>query len=130
MTTTRTTPARSCPSGDDATARKVTLTEAAIQRGVTDLLQQLGFECFHVGYMLGSTSAGFPDLIACDDRGRFVVAEFKGPRGRIRPGQQEWIERWRKAAGCVFSEIVGPEATDRWMGFDDALQRLQEVLTP
>ena len=110
-----------------ATAGRTVMTEADIQRGITDLLQTLGFECFHVGYMLGSTNAGFPDLIACDDHGRFVVAELKGPRGQVRPGQREWVDRWRKAKGCVFSEIVGPETTDKWIGYDDAIRAITEV---
>lgn len=104
-----------------------TLTEAAIQQGITSFLKQLGFECFHTRFAIGS-DPGFPDLVACDDDGRFVVAEFKGPNGRIRPGQLEWIERWRKAKGCLFAEVVGPDTTDRWIGYDEALARLQEIL--
>lgn len=93
------------------------LTEAAIQHGITSFLKRLGFECFHTRFAIGS-DPGFPDL----------VAEFKGPNGRLRPGQLEWIERWRKAKGCLFAEVVGPETTDRWIGYDEALVRLQEIL--
>jgi hypothetical protein len=112
----------------EITARAVTITEAQIQRGITDLLKQLGFECYHTRYSIGSDS-GFPDVVAVRDDGTLVAVECKGPKGKIRPGQLEWIRRFRSIPGCIFAEIVGPEMNDYWWGYDQALRGIESAVT-
>lgn len=108
------------------------LTESDIQKGITDLLKTLGFTVYHTRFAIGSDS-GFPDVFACDEDGLIIVVECKGPKGHIRSGQAEWIGRFNKVPGCVFSEIVGPRRGMCWEGYDDALaliqRRVEEVRT-
>ena len=105
-----------------------TLTEALIQKGIVDVLEQFGFSCYHTRFALDSDS-GFPDIVAVREDGAIVAVECKGPRGQLRPLQLDWIQRFRQSADCRFSEVVGPEPNDRWLGYDEALERLQEALS-
>jgi hypothetical protein len=109
---------------DTTTARS--LTEAHIQKGLTDLLHTLGFETFHNRYAIGS-DPGFPDIVAVRDDGAMVVVECKGPKGRIRPGQHEWLRRFRAVPGCIFCEIVGPRRAMWYEGYDDALALIERA---
>lgn len=108
-----------------------TLTESAIQRGIRDCLESLGFAVFHTRFALGS-DPGFPDLIGvgCKPRttGLLVAVELKGPKGQIRPGQVEWLERFRAVPGCIFAEIVGPRDAVGWWGYDSARLEIQRAV--
>ena len=101
-----------------------TMTEKEVQKGIRDCLESLGFACFHNVYALGSDPA-WPDLVGVSANGLLAAVETKGPRGRVREGQREWIERFRNVPGCIFAEIVGPTPTDKWWGYDDALRSIQ-----
>ena len=61
-----------------------TLTEALIQKGIVDVLEQFGFSCYHTRFALDSDS-GFPDIVAVREDGAIVAVECKGPRGQLRP---------------------------------------------
>lgn len=101
------------------------LTEKDIQRGIRDCLGSLGFVCYHNAYAIGSDS-GFPDLVCVSDDGLLAAVECKGPKGSIRAGQAEWIERFSRIPGCVFAEIVGPDLTRHWMAYDSAVELIQQ----
>jgi hypothetical protein len=101
------------------------LTEAAIQKGITDLLKQLGFDTFHNRYAIGS-DPGFPDIVGVSDDGMMVAIECKGPKGRLRFGQSRWIDRFDKVPGCIFAEVVGPTVSFQWVLYDEALVVIQE----
>jgi len=101
-------------------------TEAEIQKGLIDYLGYQGFEVFHTRYSIGS-DPGFPDVVAARE-GQIVAIEVKGAKGRLRPMQREWIDLFRSVPGCLFAEVVGPTASSEWIGYDDALARLAEVL--
>jgi hypothetical protein len=104
------------------------LTEAAIQKGLTDFLETVGFLVYHTRYSIGS-DPGFPDILAVRDDGTLVAIECKGPKGRIGDAQCEWINRLRSTPGCVFAEVVGPRSAMGWCGYDEALEQLHEALT-
>jgi Archaeal holliday junction resolvase (hjc) len=102
-------------------------TEIEIQKGITDLLAVKGFELIHhEGFSIGSPK-GLPDVIAVRPFA-IVFIECKGPRGRVAPEQAHWIATAATIPGCLFAAIVGPETTDRWMGYDDALEQMAEIL--
>jgi predicted SnoaL-like aldol condensation-catalyzing enzyme len=103
----------------------VPLTEQDIQRGITDLLKQLGFMCYHT-WMSKHSAAGFPDVVAVRDDGALVVVECKSAKGRLGMDQMRWIVCFRRTAGCLFADVVGPTETDDWMGYDRALDIIRE----
>lgn len=111
---------------DIATARRAVLTEQDIQRGITDLLETLGYICYHTRFAIGS-DAGFPDIFACNDAGYIIAVECKGPRGKVRPGQREWIDRIGKSPSCLFAAIVGPSETDNWEGYEEAIWCIRDA---
>ena len=37
-------------------------------------------------------AAGFPDMIAMS-RGKVAFLEFKSPKGKLKPSQEEWLDR-------------------------------------
>jgi Holliday junction resolvase len=103
-----------------------TLTEAEIQKSLIKLLQFKGFDLtYHTRYSLGS-DPGFPDIVAAR-AGQIVAIECKGARGALRPKQVEWIEMFRTVPGCVMAEVVGPTDGDRWIGYDQALDRIGDL---
>jgi hypothetical protein len=104
------------------TVRQVVLTEAAIQKGIVDLLKHLGYATYHTRYSIGSDS-GFPDVIGVREDGKLIAVECKGPNGRLRPDQAEWIDRFGHVPGCVLAAIVG----GGWMDYDEALERIREA---
>ena len=109
-------------------AETVTLTEAQIQQGLRDALENLGFSVYSTRFSIRS-DPGFPDIVAVRGRdGALVAIECKGPTGKVRPGQAEWIEGFAQVPGCVFAEIVGPVTSERWIGYDVALWQLQNAI--
>ena len=43
---------------------------------------------------------GFPDFLAVRE-GRMVIAEFKDEKGRVSPGQEEWLRRFVEVAASA-----------------------------
>ena len=100
-----------------------TLTEAQIQRGLTDALRTLGYAVYHTEFAIRS-APGFPDILAVNQYGSIVALECKGPRGRLRDQQKEWIDRFARNGDCLLAAVVGPTETDRWISYDHALALL------
>jgi hypothetical protein len=99
------------------------LTEAVIEKALRQALAVKGFRlCYHTRFAVGSDT-GFPDLVAVRD-GALVALEVKGPRGRLRPNQADWIAAFRSLPGCVLAAVVGPEPSDHWLGYDQILERI------
>lgn len=67
------------------------MTERQMQDGIVEAARRLGYLCYHTWSSIHSP-AGFPDLVLCG-RGRLLFVEVKGPRGRFRAGQEEWLQR-------------------------------------
>lgn len=108
------------------------MNESDVQKGLKDALRFKGMRVYHTQYSIGSVGIGFPDLIAIrvNESGESVLVaiETKGPNGRMRPYQQDWIDEFNVLPGCVFAGVVGPEPTDNWIGYDDALTYIMEQL--
>lgn len=66
------------------------MTEAQLQQAIMQTARQLGFLVFHTAYAIGS-ERGFPDLCICG-HGRIWFFELKGPKPKISPEQEAWIE--------------------------------------
>jgi selenophosphate synthetase-related protein len=103
-----------------------TMTEADVQRGITDLLKRLGFTVYHTRFAIGS-DRGFPDVVGVRDDGKMVVVECKGPRGRLSDEQQQWLDRFAQVPGCVFSDVVTAGTHPVWWGYDEALEMIAEA---
>src|SRR4051812_11654711 len=101
-------------------------TEEEIQKGLVDILEVRGFSTYHTRFSLASEK-DFPDVVAVRRDGAMVVIECKGPRGRLAPGQLEWIRMFAEVLGCEFAAVVGPYKTAEWMAYDDALSILAEL---
>jgi hypothetical protein len=104
----------------------VPLTEQDIQRGITDLLKQLGFRTYHT-WLSKRSDPGFPDVVAVRRRdGAVVAVECKSKNGRVSQEQAEWIMTFQQVPSCVFASVVGPEDSPVWTGYDRALTLIQE----
>ena len=108
------------------------MTETQLQDGLIDAARRLGFLVYHSADARRS-EPGFPDLVIVG-HGRILVCECKtqkgrvrGPavtrRGRVLPGQRDWLTAFDKAG--VYADVVRPEATDDAIGYEDALIILQ-----
>lgn len=83
------------------------LSEAAFQSVVLELAMLRGWRCFHPrpartanGWATALTGhAGFPDLVLAR-RGVVIVAELKSARGRMGPGQAEWLAELGAVGRC------------------------------
>jgi hypothetical protein len=67
-----------------------TLSESQMQTGITRAAKQLGYLVFHTTYAIGSEK-GYPDLHIVG-HGRSWFLELKGPKPKIYPEQEAWIE--------------------------------------
>ena len=74
------------------------MTERQLSKAVVELATRLGWMVHTLSdsRSLRSHHPGFPDLV-CLRGPRMLVAELKSGKGRIRPGQQEWLEAFREA---------------------------------
>lgn len=84
------------------------VTEAQFQQQLVQAAQLLGYRCYHTAFSIGS-DRGFPDLVLVRDR--IVVLEVKSERGKVRPGQQAWIDAFAAVPGVV-ARIVRPSDFD------------------
>ena len=104
---------------------RTVMTESDIQRGLTDALRRLGYTCYHTEFAIRSDK-GFPDILAVNQFGSIVALEVKGPRGRLRDGQLDWINRFARNGDCLLAAVVGPTETEQWISYDQALALLQQ----
>ena len=81
--------------------------------------EQFGWHCYHVpapmtaarggGFVGSKRAAGLPDLFLLhDDPPRMIIAEVKGPKGKLAARQQEFLRLARDVADNTFApaEIV------------------------
>jgi hypothetical protein len=67
------------------------VTEAELQRMVTDLARWSGFLVWHDNDSRRNT-AGWPDLVLVHTRtGRLLFVELKSQAGKVRPAQHVWL---------------------------------------
>lgn len=97
--------------------------EAAFQSKVMTFAKLTGWRCYHApdnrpgrNGRVQAVEPGFPDFWGV--RGpRLVVAELKREKGRMRPGQQEWLEGlalvpgvesylWRPSSWSEIEEVL------------------------
>lgn len=96
------------------------ITEADFQRTVVDAARTLGWQVYHTTYSVGS-DRGYPDLTLAHPNHGMLWLELKGPRGKVYPEQQEWID---------FLNLAGQKAYIlRWDQWDvvEALLKGEEV---
>lgn len=77
-------------------AAAATMTEADLQRAVTDMCDWLGLLCWH-DHDSRRNRAGFPDLVIVGKR--VLHRELKRQSGRVTVDQQRWITRINAAQG-------------------------------
>lgn len=91
------------------------------ERDIQDMMEQaagyLGWRCFH-DRDSRRNNPGFPDLV-CVRNGKLLALELKTEKGKVRPGQAEWIAELAQVPGVV-ARIVRPK------DLDDVLAMLQE----
>jgi hypothetical protein len=93
------------------------LTEAQMLAGLKAAAKGLGYFVFHNTYSIGS-DRGFPDLVIVGHERTFFL-ELKGPKGRVRPEQDVWINALFDAGHDA--RIVWPD------DYDTILRELQIV---
>lgn len=80
------------------------MSEAQLLDATLELAALTGWRTFHArpartlhGWRtpVQGDGAGFPDLVAVR-HDRLVVAELKSARGRLTPGQSQWLEAFRQ----------------------------------
>jgi len=69
------------------------MTEAQMLAGIKMAAKQLGYLFFHNTYAIGS-ERGFPDVVIVG-HGRTWFFELKGPKPKVYPEQEAWIQRLR-----------------------------------
>ena len=76
----------------------VNISEKDFQKEVVAEAKRLRYDCFHNPDSVKVTANGFPDLVLRNlDSGVIFFLELKSQKGRLRPGQQEWIDALNKA---------------------------------
>jgi hypothetical protein len=90
-------------------AYHATTTEADSQAQLVQAARLLGYSVYHTTFSIGS-DRGFPDLILVGHN-RLIVLEVKSEKGKVRCGQQEWIEAFASVPGVV-ARVVRPSDLD------------------
>lgn len=78
----------------------VPLSEKQLQQAVIDLARLLGFAVYHTHDSRRSVS-GYPDLTLAKGR-RLIFAELKTAKGRVKPLQQEWLDRLQRTGAEAY----------------------------
>lgn len=92
------------------------MSEADLQRAILDAALWLGWLSYHT-YDSRRCSPGFPDLVLVHPTRGCIFAELKGPRGRLRPEQIQWVKTLRLAGSEVY--VWRPD------DLDEAIERLR-----
>lgn len=88
------------------------ISEAALQRAITDACDVLGLHYFHIRDSRGQQATGFPDLVIANWRaGALHVWELKSERGKLSAEQEAWHQA---LLGCQRLDvaIVRPHSED------------------
>ena len=80
-------------------SRPPAMTEAQLQKAVTDLCKLYGLKYHHQRYSIGS-GAGWPDLTIAGRR--LLFRELKREGGKVTEAQVQWGD-WITAAGADWS---------------------------
>jgi hypothetical protein len=91
--------------------------EQELQATIVEACRVLGYRVAHVrpartahGWRTPmSGDVGFPDLI-CARPGRVLALELKAARGRLGPGQSQWLQALE--GGLVHAQVVRPAELD------------------
>ena len=86
------------------------MSEAEFMASVVDAAQKLSWRCFH-DYDSRRSNPGWPDLVCVRD-GKLLALELKAKKGRVRPGQIEWIAELADVPG-VTALIARPDDWDQ-----------------
>lgn len=89
------------------------LTEAGLQAGIIRAARQLGYLVYHTWTSLHSAK-GFPDLVLVGvgiRKGRIIVLEVKGEKGRVSNEQREWLDALSDCQGIIV-RVVRPSNWD------------------
>lgn len=111
---------------------ELTMSEAAFQASVIELAEALGWSVFHPPdnmrrknkndeWYVQDVKVGYPDLTMLRPP-EILVAELKSDTGKLRPGQQEWLDRF--AACGVEAYLWRPR------DFDAVHERLKRRTAP
>jgi hypothetical protein len=92
-------------------------SERELQATIVDACRVLGYRVAHFrpartvhGWRTPMTGdIGFPDLV-CARPGRVLALELKAARGRLGPGQAEWLRALQGAV--VHAQVVTPAGLD------------------
>jgi VRR-NUC domain len=79
---------------------RLTVSERSFQLAVVDLAMLCRWRVFHV-HDSRRSAPGWPDLV-CLRGARFVAAELKSAKGRVRREQREWLDALEVAGVQVF----------------------------
>lgn len=77
------------PQPTPATLIDLQVSEEGFQRSVIELACLLGWRVYHT-HDSRRSDCGWPDLALLKPP-RFILAELKSQRGRLRPEQREWL---------------------------------------
>lgn len=92
-------------------AEIASMSEQRYQNQIIELARKLGWGLIYHTYNSRRSAYGFPDLILLKafDNGKAIclALEVKSQKGRVRPGQREWIETFSLVDG-VISAITRP----------------------
>ncbi len=86
-----------------------TWTEKELMETIRHAALECGWRYYHTQVSLYS-ARGFPDIVMVR-RGRMLVWEIKGPKGKPTPAQTEWIEDLKQVPG-VDARVIYPNDLD------------------
>ncbi len=73
------------------------MTEKELTATLMKAARDCGYLAYHTWRSFHSP-AGFPDCVFVKP-GRLIIAELKGPKGKVSPAQQEWLDTLRQVTG-------------------------------
>jgi hypothetical protein len=85
------------------------MTEALLQDAILAYAELMGWRWYHPWLSVKSVG-GYPDLTLCRPP-RLVIAELKGPRGKVSPAQAAWLDDLQLCPG-VEAHLWTP---DSWL---------------
>lgn len=75
--------------------RLIMMTERDWDKQFRQLFRTLGYDLSYHTYNSHRSARGYPDWHLTHPNGRSVFVELKSENGRLRPEQEQWLERLR-----------------------------------